>query len=78
MEITIPSSCGDNCIQQSSGRQLRWYRPNHQVFNVLSYPTSAPPDYLGANRIWVGDRILVGLRYLQQILPRLLITLSFV
>ena len=60
MSVTIPSSCGENCIQQSSGRQLRWYRPNHQVFNVLSYPSSAPTDFIGANRVWVGDRILVG------------------
>ena len=60
LDIWASSSCGEDCVQKGDGRDLWWFTPDHEPFNVLTYSARAPEDFTPANRIMVGEKVALG------------------
>jgi hypothetical protein len=60
LDIWASSSCGEDCVQKGDGRDLWWFTPDHEPFNVLTYSSRAPEDFNPANRIMVGEKVTLG------------------
>jgi hypothetical protein len=60
LDIWASSSCGEDCVQKGDGRDLWWFTPDHEPFNVLTYSARAPEDFNPANRIMVGEKVTLG------------------
>jgi hypothetical protein len=60
LDIWLSSSCGEQCVQVADGRDLWWFTPDHEPFNMLTYSSRAPSDFSPAARIMVGDRVTMG------------------
>jgi hypothetical protein len=56
----MSSSCGERCVQKGDGRDLWWFTPDHEPFNVLTYSSRAPTDFNPVNRIMVGEKVTLG------------------
>ena len=59
-DIVLSSSCGERCVQKGDGRDLWWFTPDHEPFNILSYSSRAPKDFNPVNRIMVGEKVTLG------------------
>lgn len=60
LDIWLSSSCGERCVQKADGRDLWWFTPDHEPFNLLTYPARAPSDFNPVNRIMVGEKVTMG------------------
>jgi hypothetical protein len=60
LDIWASSSCGEDCVQKGDGRDLWWFTPDHEPFNVLTYSARAPEDFNPVNRIMVGEKVTLG------------------
>jgi hypothetical protein len=60
LDIWASSSCGEDCVQKGDGRDLWWFTPDHEPFNVLTYSARAPEDFTPVNRIMVGEKVTLG------------------
>jgi hypothetical protein len=80
LDIWASSSCGEDCVQKGDGRDLWWFTPDHEPFNVLTYSARAPEDFNPANRIMVGEKVTLGPNEHQVLPPTLAFSffLSFV
>jgi hypothetical protein len=67
LDVWLSSSCGVKCVQVADGRDLWWFTPDHEPFNVLTYSSRAPADFLISSRIMVGDRVTLGPNSNQQV-----------
>jgi hypothetical protein len=60
LDIWASSSCGEDCVQKGDGRDLWWFTPDHEPFNVLTYSARAPEDFNPVSRIMVGEKVTLG------------------
>ncbi len=60
LDVWLSSSCGVECVQVADGRDLWWFAPDHEPFNVLTYSSRSPTDFVPSNRVMVGDRVTLG------------------
>jgi hypothetical protein len=78
LDIWASSSCGEDCVQKGDGRDLWWFTPDHEPFNVLTYSSRAPEDFNPANRIMVGEKVTLGPNEHEVRIPRTPPPLPFV